>query len=252
MTDRKIEGVDIPSFATKLFYESNNKEVSKLIFENSICSLRKGLTELLNPQTENSNYKYAVIIIEQSLELLLKSRLALNDKDLIRIHKSNGMRIKTIDLEKSIKCLSEECSINISENDKKALKDFREFRNETEHFAFLGNKVVYDKILSYLVSFYWAFLVRNMPSLSFRSLLSRQQFDLARNFEHSNRKAYIAAKENISKFFNSFEVEERDISMSVCKNCIMDTLIVDNEAQNTKCFLCGEKSNYISDYAKTI
>ncbi len=248
--ESQIKGVNLPSFAEDRFASSSDKEISNLIMANSVCSLRKGLDEYLRETKDNSNYKYAIIHVAQSIELLLKSKIAEHDKGLIRTSKARSRRLKTIGLKNSLQILGDKLKVEIAPNDVEALKDCRCFRNEIEHFAFLGNKDVFDQLLSYLVSFYWAFLLENMPKVVFRSLLCKSQFDLALKFESIWQKAYIAGKERLQKVFDECAPGERLISIGFCESCDCDTLLIDEDRHACKCYMCGVEPKDLPAYLR--
>jgi len=230
--------VECTSPVGEYFKNKNNLDVSKLIFENSADSLRIALDHYINNLPSNSNYKHTILYLDHSIETLLKSRIALEEKNLILYNKNAIELENTINIKGCIKEL-EKIDVILEDIFKNAILDLHIIRNDIWHFGFLGNMNNLDKLISFCSCVYWVFLMKYMPHYGIRLFLNSKQFETLMTFDKIWHIASYCAAKIMSDWQQTLDVEQERYEVKYCKECLTLSAIKDNSKGSCRCRCCG-------------
>jgi hypothetical protein len=225
------------------FNKGNEESVSKLIMENSVDSFRSSLDHYNSIRPLNSNYKHSIILLDHSIETLLKARLAAVSKHKILLNndfKKDISTLKTLRFPDCIDKLSND-GIILKPNFKEALLDLHEVRNDIWHFGFWGKKAPLDDLISYCSCIYWVFLMNYMPEYGIRPMLTKQQFDTLLSFECHWLFAEISIARIISDWYEAQKIEQNRYFIQDCKECHSLSVILDRNSKTGRCRCCGQE-----------
>ncbi len=222
-------------------YFDNNKEleVSHLLMENSADSFRTSLEFYTANLPFNSNYKHVILLLDHSMETLLKARLSLDAKDSILQRRHILKLDKTLNIHKCIYELQKN-GIILSNNYLTAICDLHDVRNDIWHFGFLGKKDPLDKLISFCSCVYWVFLMTHMPKYGIRSMLNSQQFETLMSFEDRWHFAKYHAVQLMCAWHESLNIEQSRYYARYCKECLTLSTIIDTYSGTARCRCCGQ------------
>lgn len=243
---------DYISQISNYFNKSNEDDVSKLLLENSADSFRTSLEQYKLNHPLNSNYKYSILLLDHSIEALLKACLAVDSKLNILKREDTSKIIQTIGIQDCIYKLQEidklqKRDIILEDNFINAILDLHAVRNDVWHLGFLGNKNLLDRLISYCSCVYWALLMIYLPEYGIRSMLTRQQFETLLSFEGIWHFVKYSAARIIYEWEQTLDIEQERYFLRHCKECLNQSIIVDRNSGSCKCRCCGQKYKF-SDF----
>lgn len=202
--------------------------------------MKKGLEEYEKKHPSNVNYKYAVLHVGHSLELLLKSRLAFEDRFYILADLDKPDK-GTINTRVACQRLRSLCRIDIKPNDLSVIEAIREKRNEIEHFAFEPDRESLDSILTVIVSFWLEFMKAQFPDYSISDLLDSGQVRLVGHMDREHHRLYETATRQINDVVRGLEEDDFPAVVETCDYCLQHAVLSITGRETAKCYYCQKE-----------
>lgn len=222
------------------------------LLENAMDSLTEAIDYYVNGKkhSDERGYKFCVIMLYHSAELILKEILVREHKTLIYEQVDdyrNGKGTKTIGFRVALVRVRNICNIDLPRYNE-ALVNLADTRNRIQHYE--ANEEA-DVLISTIISAFSA-----IEHLVYHALNERfETFDTIIDPEqiktlHEDKAAYIKRKKDISDdicsrnlFKVSFQYSEGKHIGIPCPKCA-ETFLIQQPDQSVKCYYCG--SQYIS------
>lgn len=199
------------------------------LIENALDSLEHAIEHLtLTEDMKIRDFKRAILDLSHVAELLFKERLTLIHPAFVfsNVDKYPSKNAFTVSAGEALKRLQDIGEIHFDEEDKVALKNIREKRNEIEHYTFEISekeaKVLIGNILAFIFKF------------------SLDELDLNWADRRLNDKTWIKLNE-YSEFYQAQRnvvlkmLQNSDIATQECPMCHSETFDTESE----RCLLCG-------------
>jgi len=203
--------------------------VSKLkmtLLENSVSFFIESVKKAINAETATQDWKLAIFLLVQAIELILKEKLK-NTHEIL-IYSNIDSPKHTVDLNSAINRLAKIDNIILTTADKETLESAAKIRNQIVHFEF---EVPLEQIKSHyiiLMGFYTSFCNSHLD------------FDVLAELTTGLHKKLLA----LSKYLDELETRARqrfkleDISSASicqCPACQRETF----NLENRKCYVCS-------------
>jgi hypothetical protein len=216
----------------------SHEEVSKALFKSAMCSMEHALQHYRDKDDKHRT-RFAVLHVFHSLELILKSLLARENKHLIL---SNLDRPSNHTVSVDIACnrLALLTDVAFSQRDIEAINHIRDWRNDLEHFLYEGDARNMQYHLEYLICLWWA-LVKKHTDYADNLLLNSDSLREVIEIDRNHNVLYRAAKDRLGKYMNSLPPDRvAAIKIELCVECMQETRVVDLSADETNCFYCND------------
>lgn len=206
-------------------------------------------------------YKYSLLHLSAGIELLMKSRLYIDnwtyivaDIDKIDRKKFEAGDFVSVDYAKCIERLNKLCGVEIIGDDKQALNDLKKIRNQVEHFMAKTSEAAIDSIINRALSTVLKFIKDNYEEFTTPSILDFRKDDfkgLTKTEKEYIDKMTTAIndignhhEEIVSLAIKRAEEYCHKDDIVICPDCKEKTLVInDSDAHRCHCYLCGYNAN---------
>jgi hypothetical protein len=214
----------------------NNIEFDLL--ENGLDFILSSLDPIIQSHND-AQLKYSLLHLSAGVELILKERLRKEHWTLIfeNINNANSVDLssgdfQSVNLESSILRLENVCEIEISDKDKKYLRELKKRRNKIEHFAFKELDTSIKSLASKVLSIILSFIKENFDN-STLSGQSKSQIEKLRlkmkDFSEFVKLRWSQIKEMLKTISESHEIIK-------CPQCFQEAFVLNDDLT---CLFCG-------------
>ena len=194
--------------------------------ENSVNFFVESVKKAIEAETATQNWKMAIFLLVQSIELILKERLKATHS--ILIYTNIDKPKHTVDLNLAIDRLANIDNVSLSTSDLKTLQGAAEIRNKIVHFEFDVPLVQIKSSYITLIGFYTSFCNLHLGFNVLEELTTTLHSKLMLITEYINE-LEIRAKDRLQKAETSVE------HICECPSCHKQTF---NMAEQI-CYLCS-------------
>lgn len=228
------------------------------LLENAMDSLTEAIDYYTNGKkySDERCYKFCIIMLYHSAELILKEILVREHKTLIYEQVDdyrNGKGTKTIGLRTALTRVRNICDIDLLKYNE-ALVNLADIRNKIQHYE--ANEEA-EALISTIISAFSAiehlvYQALNEHFEKFDSIIDPEQIKIL----HEDKEAYIKRKKDISDDICSQNLlkvsfqyaEDKNISIP-CPKCA-ETFLVQQTNQSVKCYYCGSHYGSVQEIYK--
>lgn len=198
--------------------------------ENAFSFLNHSLSQAIIAEDTPEHWKYAILNLVQSIELVLKELLKREHE--ILIFKNIDNPTETISLKFAVARLQKISKVIFNKEDLDALTLASKYRNEIVHYEFSFKleeiKLIYAKLIGFLQSFVTKHFNKNLNEIIKADLW----IEALNIIEYSNELQRRAVKR--------FEEENIDSKLVIeCRRCFQSAFVVQDLIDT--CFVCGAK-----------
>ena len=199
------------------------------LFDNAIHSLKRSIKHACEARTDKGEWKFAILLLVQAIELSFKELLFRNHHVLIYedIDKQNNY---TVSLKLAVTRLQKIAKIYFNKTDLDILKSAIDWRNQIMHYKWSSNVEEANKIFYVLISFLREFFEKYFD-VSLMELIGEELWIEVLNVEEF-------VKDSMRRIEN--KIKEKGIDEEFiweCKNCGQHTFVIQDD-ENTCCH-CG-------------
>lgn len=204
-------------------------QVKLSLIENSHSFLKEAVDKAILAEKDSSQWQFAILNLVQSLELLLKE--VLRKEHPIFIYEDIDNPKNTISISKALLRIENKLllDINLSESDKKKIKEAINLRNKITHYEF-EFPIDYARAKFSELFAFTAFFQSNFLKFNIEDILDSSKFQEILKTENH-------IKELKEKAYKKIEEENIDKSFIwECPNCGEKTFVIEDGLDI--CFLC--------------
>lgn len=196
---------------------------------NAVDSVKHGIEHFVRAETEDEakNYKYAILHVAQSVELVLKSRLWQEHPILIYNNLDSNLtdESSTVNFKQSIARLGN-LGVRLKKQELKAVKDIRRIRNRIEHkdcfFKIQETRIILGEALKFIDGF-----AKKQLEIDIREELDRTtRAQLAHLIGFYDEQVMLAQKEAVG-LKNKLTNQGLDAEIWACPVCLSDTVVIE-------------------------
>jgi len=186
--------------------------------------------------------KYAVLHLDASIELFLKSRLVkehwsliFEDPDKASLQALESGDFVSVDLKSALNRLERIADIRINKSLSNNIVSLRNYRNRIQHYAIKVNADAIKSLLGFIYNFVIDFCQKELSQdiKEFKSTYDKIKEELQEVQE------YVLERMNSLK--DELNKKDRD-KVFWCPDCNQDTLVTGSN-EDPECLFCGEKKN---------
>lgn len=198
------------------------------LIENSNSFLIEAIKKMIDSRNNINNWKYAILMLVQAIELSLKEKLR-NEHPII-IYTNIDKPKHTVSIEVARNRIKNICKVDFTSQENKAINNAINWRNKIIHFEFEINisaiKATFVSLFGFLSDFNRKHFNQEMKDILPKDLWN----------EVTNIKDY--EKELLDRAYKRIEEENIDYNwIWSCRECGNDTFILQDDI-NT-CYFCG-------------
>jgi hypothetical protein len=196
------------------------------LIENAESFLKESLSKAISAESNPIDWKYAILHLIQSIELTLKEKLSQSHP--ILIYENIDKPQNTVSLDRALDRLVKIIKIDFREEDLRALRIAKEWRNLITHYEFSFDittvKPVFSQLFG-LLSYFHSVQLKRELSASIPSELWNEAISIKEYSDELYERALKRIKDEKRKF------------LITCIRCWHDTFVEDNSIDT--CYLCG-------------
>lgn len=207
------------------------------LLENGLDFVVSALDYLEEDQPEN--IKYAILHLSAGIELIFKERLRCEDWTLLfsKIEAADEQLYQngdfhSVDFEKSIKRLEENCGVEFLDEHKEKLRILRKKRNKFEHFRIIDSsdalKVILADVLDFLIDFISSELMDQ----------NEEEYELIHEYMQIIREKALGFHHFVERRMESVKpILQQERIVLTCPRCGQEAGIFDSDCFN--CVFCN-------------
>jgi len=211
------------------------------LLENAIDSMIHGLQHYVDGKRDASNYKFAILHIAQSVELILKERLRQEHWVLIydKVEKPNKSR--TIDFETAVARLQSICNLSLDKYID-GLRGLRNARHEIEHYKVSLSEQEAAALIGSNIPFLMQFLEDELKT-TLQEHIDEETWQELLNILDVFSKAIEKAREEREQVLTGQEKDQEYPRIIECPQCGLEYLVVRGRGdKKAQCLLCKHVS----------
>ncbi len=225
----------------KFLKEHDEQEVSIALRESAICSMTQALDRYARKEAPlNVRSKYMILHVVQSLELLLKSILAKNNRYLILRNLDRQQEV-TVNIKESMGRLKTLLDISIDPDDRDSITSIVNIRNHFEHFVYTDVDGECERDAACVISFWWGFVKRYVPEINVTELLEPQWFETLEEITENHKHFLEACIANAKRRLKELETQGLEADIVKCDYCAQKCMLADYSARHAHCYFCDQE-----------
>ena len=236
------------------------------LMENSIDSLNEAMNYYIKSKEEEENrlFKYAILLLNHSIELILKEILEREHSSLIYKDIDDSDSIETVSIYQALNRIKNVCEIDFPEHFKSRIIDLARERNKIQHYKVNIEKGLAVKLLNngYAIFKYFLSDVLNEKLNDYKNLISDDMVCELESLEDTYKSLKKLATEVISGrsyeylYFKYYDDKKLKLPCPKCS----EKYIAKDDNGNYKCYFCYtefdskenifmyDENSYISEY----